>query len=395
MLPRALWARERLLKRQGQEGGHGSLETGYGTITPTLDDQPKETGAHAALTCTGLLGKDWMSKLDDETLISALTIPGTHDSAAYKYSWPFVRTQKLDISQQLDAGIRYFDLRCGIRNDIVEMVHGPSLLGITLGEVLDTMYLWLASHETEALIVQIKQDRPAERSNVHFAEAIWKALTLKPERWRTANTTPALGELRGKIQLLRRFSGPRLHAYGIDVTKWQDNPSRPFTIYTWHGVRLTIQDHYSFPDPESLPSLVTKKGGDVAELLTSAFADPHTGHWYINFVSAYEFNLYYQLTPREIALGGWWAFRWEDGMNLRLRNYLQERGGKRRFGIVAMDFPESGVTDLIDTLIVSNFAKAADSRSWYTLALDLLMFMLVALVLTFVSLIYFGPFSAR
>lgn len=318
-----------------------------------------------------------MAFIDDETLMSALTLPGTHDSAAFTISWPFVQTQKMDVTYQLDAGIRYFDLRCAVRGGVVEMVHGLSYLGITLSTVLDAMYTWLMFHESEAIVVQIKQDRGTEDSDMHFAQAIWKVLHLKPERWRTANTAPALGELRGKIQLLRRFKGPSMHALGIDVSKWQDNPERPFTIHTRHGVNITIQDHYSFSGHESLPHLVTKKGGDVAELLNRASADPTAGHWYINFTSAFEFNLYYQLPPKQVALGGYWGFRWEEGMNLRLRNYLRERPGRRRFGIVAMDFPESGAEDLITTLIQSNFGSRSGGSNKKQLIADALLVLLV------------------
>ncbi|KAK5124744.1 hypothetical protein LTR85_001457 [Meristemomyces frigidus] len=294
--------------------------------------------------------------------------------------------------QQLNAGIRYFDLRCGVRDDVVEMVHGSAFLGITLSMVLDTMYLWLMAHETEALVVQIKQDRRSEQSTVHFAQAIWKCLAEHPERWRTANTTPCLGELRGRIQLLRRFSGPTLHAFGIDVTQWQDNPSRPFTIFTWHEVRITIQDHYSFPDPEALPSLILKKGGDVAELLDRAATDLDPGgHWYINFASAYEFNLYYQLTPREIALGGWSRFRWEPGMNVRLRNYLREHSGKRRFGIIAMDFPESGADDLIEALIRSNLEPKTKVRLSGKAILGGTALLLLTCLIAIGVLLYLGP----
>ncbi len=64
----------------------------------------------------------WMAYIDDEVPIAGLTIPGTHDSAAFTNSWPFVATQKMDLREQLDAGIRYFDFRCGLRKDVIEMV---------------------------------------------------------------------------------------------------------------------------------------------------------------------------------------------------------------------------------------------------------------------------------
>lgn len=378
MLLRMLWARERHLQQVERQRLLADAEKGYGAVVQKGSDSPRRTED------TRPLGQEWMSHLGDDILLSALTIPGTHDSAAFTNAWPFVQTQKMTIIQQLDAGIRYFDLRCGLRDDTVEMVHGSALLGITLSMVLDAMYLWLLSHPTEALVVQIKQDRLSERSTMHFAHAIWKAITLNYRHWRTANTTPTLGELRGKIQLLRRFSGPTLHAYGIDVTQWQDNPSRPFTIDTRHDVQITIQDHYNFPDPTGLPSLIAKKGGDVSELLERAAKNSECGHWFINFTSAYEFNLYYQLPPREIAVGGWWGFRWEDGMNPRIRSYLREHGGKRRYGIIAIDFPESGTDDLITALIWSNFEGSPDirGRCWWELVLEVVALLVFAVLMT-------------
>jgi len=350
------------------------LETGH---RPATSNERKRSGEYSK-DLSQITGATWMSHLPPSTPMSALTIPGTHDSAAYTYSWPFIATQTLDITAQLNAGIRYFDLRCGLRADTLEMVHGQALLGLRLEQVLADMYAFLETHPSEALIAQIKRDRKDENSTVHFAQAIANLISQTPDHWRTANTTPLLGELRSRIQLFRRFESspsqhPPLYAYGIDVSRWQDNPTRPFTIANpAANVSLTIQDHYSFPSALSLPSLIARKGGDVSELLDLASRtynpDPNTPQrqhqWFINFTSAFEFNLYYQITPREIAAGGYWAFRWEDGMNVRLRAYLDSHAdddedaslsSRKRYGIIAMDFPEAGAKDLVSAVLRSNF----------------------------------------
>ena len=325
-------------------------------VSPTNEKITPKAVTHRSQLPRHSLGPKWMSFIDDDTPMSALTIPGTHDSAAFTRSWPFVTTQRMNIRQQLKHGIRYLDFRCGVRNDIVEMVHGPAFLGISLDNVLQTVYQWLGNHPSEALVVQIKQDRKESKSKMHFAQAIFEIISKTSERWRTANTSTTLGELRGRIQLFRRYDGPTLDAYGINVFEWEDNPMKPFTIYTQHGIQLTIQDHYKFPGPTGLPSLVTKKGGDVCELMDTAANDPDPHHWYLNFVSAYEFNIYYQLTPYEVAVGGYWNFKWIEGTNVLLRLYLKEKSGqKRRHGIVAMDYPELATNDLMTALIRSNF----------------------------------------
>ena len=366
---------------QHDEYEYTKLESGLKTTSNT-NTKSQQTSQITSAT--------WMSHLPSSTPMSALTIPGTHDSAAYTYSWPFIATQTLDITAQLNAGIRYFDLRCGLRADVLEMVHGQALLGLRLEQVLAAMYAFLAAHSSEALIAQIKRDRKDEKSTVHFAQAIATLISATPDHWRTANTTPLLGELRSRIQLFRRYEGspssqpphpPLPFAYGIDVSRWQDNPERPFTIaHPTSNVSLTIQDHYSFPSALSLPSLIARKGGDVSELLDWASKsynpDPdqrQQQQWFINFTSAFEFNLYYQITPREIAAGAYWAFRWEDGMNARLRTYLDSHtddddddgsSTKKRYGIIAMDFPEAGAKDLVMTVLRTNFEIREKKGGW-------------------------------
>lgn len=353
---------------------HTSLEKGYEEVpdyeSPT--DDPES------------LGEYWMSRLDDERLMSSLSIPGTHDSAAYTSPWPFVSTQDLGILQQLNSGIRYFDLRVGLRNDVAEMCHGMAFLGLQLSEVLNTMYRFLEVHPGEAIIVQIKQDRKPQQSTVHFSHAIFKHISERRERWRTANTTPTLAELRGRIQLFRRYTGHSLFAYGIDVSQWQDNPQRPFTIYNKLQL-VTVQDHYSFSDPKPLPSLVDSKGGDIATLLERAANDPDLGHWYINFTSAFEINLFFQIPPRSIAVGGYYLLRWIDGINARVEAYLQDRAGGRRFGIVAMDFPELGAAELISLIILSNFEKGNSFRKLLPLAFCCLLLLLLLLLVVVAS----------
>lgn len=222
---------------------------------------------------------DWMGLLDDGTPLPSITIPGTHDSSAFTVSWPFVRTQNLDFLQQLDAGIRYFDLRCATRDNVVEMVHGPTYLGLTLESVFETMYTWLGNHPSEALVVQIKKDQRGRRSKLPMSQAVFSMIASRPERWRTENTVPLLGMLRGKIQLFRRFEDENLDSFGLDVTVWADNRPKPFTIRTHHGVQITIQDHYNFTNPQPLPSVISRKGGNIRNLLYRAASDSDPNHW--------------------------------------------------------------------------------------------------------------------
>lgn len=341
------------------------------TSKDALDTKHRESYTQARQ--TGLYGQTydgacWMSQLSDDCLLSDLSIPGTHDSAAYTYNVPFIVTQRLDIRQQLDLGVRYFDLRCGLRNDILEMVHGPTLLGLHLEDVLQVMYDWLSTHAKEGLIVQLKKDRGDVNSTAPFSQAVTSMIQSHTEHWRTANDTPMLGQVRGKIQLFRRFRAPSIGCFGIDVSKWQDNPSIPFTIRVDHGIRITVQDHYDYIEPVQLSALVKQKMTEVTGLLKSA--REHTANdWFINYTSALEFNWSYRYPPRNIAEGGWSNFRRVQGINDSLHEVLLHRSGLVRYGIIAMDFPDS-TSALVLSIVMSNFGTQNDL--WYTQRLKLL-----------------------
>ncbi|WP_431820653.1 hypothetical protein [Burkholderia sp. F1] len=65
--------------------------------------------------------------------LSAITLPGTHDSGCYMESMPLLgrmaRTQTADMAAQLAGGIRYFDLRPAIAgNGTYWTYHGPGPL---------------------------------------------------------------------------------------------------------------------------------------------------------------------------------------------------------------------------------------------------------------------------
>lgn len=356
----------------------------------------------------------WMSKIPDDTLLSALSIPGTHDSAAYHSIWPFVCTQKLDIIQQLNSGIRYFDLRCGLRNGEIEMVHGRALLGLKLPDILTLLYTWLLSHPSEGIIAQIKQDRAPESSTQSFTTVLWSVLDTHPQFWRTFPTTPLMSELRGKIQLFRRFHGPPYR--GIDVSKWTDNPAKPFTIHTWSGVSVTIQDHYNPVSPAPLPEFIAAKGADVAGLLERAGRDGDEAHWYINFASAYEINLWYQIPPQRVAMGGYWDFTWVVGINPRLCQYLKtrrddgvgtrtgckgwrellrglwtkEKGTRVRTGVLMMDFPEQ-VPELITTVIEMNYDRKGKKTGWMQPVHFMAFFLLLVFLGGAILVLVHGP----
>ena len=77
--------------------------------TPAL---AHETTAYSHESTIGLTSTDWMKPLSDATRLSELSIPGTHDSGAYRWGGTtsqeaeYVLTQSMNLAEQLKSGIR-------------------------------------------------------------------------------------------------------------------------------------------------------------------------------------------------------------------------------------------------------------------------------------------------
>lgn len=81
---------------------------------------------------------NWQSALNNDTLATELSIPGTHDSAAYQtphighkiFTSMVWKTQDEDIATQLVMGIRFFDVRVRCEEgEGISLCHGSVYLG--------------------------------------------------------------------------------------------------------------------------------------------------------------------------------------------------------------------------------------------------------------------------
>ncbi|KAJ7223391.1 PLC-like phosphodiesterase [Mycena pura] len=272
----------------------------------------------------------WMNHLNSNLYMSQLSLPGTHDSGSVT-SIPYTETQFLSITQQLDAGIRVFDLRCGLIRDVLWMVHGDAPIFTTLQQLLHEMYNWLlsANHQGEALVVSIKQDADTHFSNIEFDQAVYEVLQLGEQKqyWVTNATIPQLGQVRGKIQLLRRYSAgyntttSTDYRIGIDASGWPNNT--PLGNITIPGVgTLWIEDHYNYDDVSDFADVVANKTGYVEAALAFAVFGGVPNNWHISFTTASNFP-YHQ--PSGIALGGVnlvYPFEYVVGVNFNLVAYI-------------------------------------------------------------------------
>lgn len=181
-------------------------------------------------------GPCWMSYVDDSKYLDELSIPGTHDSGTCSVDNDTepqssqVKCQQDYIPTQLLEGIRYFDIRLG-KGDDPGIDHGDFYLFkkdgyyLHLSDVIGYFKTFLSENPREALIMLASRGND-EATDDSVTTAFAKVMGDNPDLFYTSSHVPTLGEVRGKIVLLRRFrlAGNSVsdHTWGLDLTEWDD-----------------------------------------------------------------------------------------------------------------------------------------------------------------------------
>ena len=181
-------------------------------------------------------GPCWMSHVDDDKYLDELSIPGTHDSGTCSVDNDTepqssqVKCQQDYIPTQLLEGIRYFDIRLGKGND-PGICHGDFYLFkkdgyyLHLSDAIGYFKTFLSENPIEALIMLASRGND-EATDDSVTTAFAKVMADNPDLFYTSSRVPTLGEVRGKIVLLRRFrldgNSVSGHTWGLDLTEWDD-----------------------------------------------------------------------------------------------------------------------------------------------------------------------------
>eukprot|EP01091_Cochliopodium_minus_P013016 TRINITY_DN4082_c0_g1_i1.p1 TRINITY_DN4082_c0_g1~~TRINITY_DN4082_c0_g1_i1.p1 ORF type:complete len:400 (-),score=106.83 TRINITY_DN4082_c0_g1_i1:72-1271(-) len=146
----------------------------------------------------------WMEYIDDKESVSHLSIPGTHDSASYGIkniiSKLVSETQKLNIEESLNNGVRFLDIRVRLIDNYLVCHHGITYLNKNLDDVLNMISNFLKNNPKECVLMRIKKEHHDEKSNMTF-EGSFKVhyVEKRPGLFFQEERVPTLGEVRGKI----------------------------------------------------------------------------------------------------------------------------------------------------------------------------------------------------
>lgn len=115
--------------------------------------------------------QDWMAQLPDETPLNKLSIPGTHDTGAL-YGGRICETQSWTIKEQLNAGIRFFDIRCRRAGTVFAIHHGLCFQNIYFSNVMDDIAEFFANSPGETILMRVKEEHYPIAGSESF-QKIW------------------------------------------------------------------------------------------------------------------------------------------------------------------------------------------------------------------------------
>ena len=221
-----------------------------------------------------------MKYVDNSKFLDELSIPGTHDSGTCSVDNDTepqssqAKCQQDYIPTQLLEGIRYFDIRLGKNDENGDpgIDHGACYLlkkdgnFMHLSDVIGYFNTFLSENPTEALIMLVSRGN-GEATNESLTTAFGKVLDENPDLFYTSSRIPTLGEVRGKIVLLRRFglagNSVSSHTWGLDLTQWDDK----IAAHTDSTSMCLVRDERGFE--------AVGKTGDEEPYCTKVYAQDH------------------------------------------------------------------------------------------------------------------------
>jgi len=159
---------------------------------------------------------DWMAKIPDEVNVTQLFLPGTHDTVALS-GGSLAQCQSWTLAEQLNAGLRAFDIRAKHEEDALPIYHGIIRMETDFDAAVDDMENFLEQHPTELILVRIKREGESGEHHSDFNEAILSKFKHS-EYWHTkCPEWKSLGEMRGKIVPVAIGSAMKLYRHALDV----------------------------------------------------------------------------------------------------------------------------------------------------------------------------------
>ena len=318
----------------GDEGGNeGGTSGGDHGGSGDQGDQPKPQ----------ITANSWMTAIDDDTKIALLTIPATHDAATSTCS-AAGKCQALTISEQLEHGVRAFDLRPTMDNNstLGNIYHSILDTGVSMGNAMEYFDSFLKAHPGEGIIVimryeserQIFGSIAEDNYKTAMKNFLWDS-QIYLARMAAFNKSMTMKDLRGKILIISRNDLSPVSTFETAYTQWSHSNSvgEALQIYGTGGLgRIYVQDMYSAEKNgnSSEADFLAKKKELVCKLLdiTVPFREHEQNNWVINYCSGYAGSSFASDSYAKNAAS----------TNPAALEHIKAHTGKGFTGIVMMDY---------------------------------------------------------
>ncbi|XP_077984788.1 1-phosphatidylinositol phosphodiesterase-like [Glandiceps talaboti] len=261
---------------------------------------------------------DWMKGVPDDTLVSNLSIPGTHASiSCYGMN---IECQHWPLQSQLEAGIRFIDIGCRHYKNGLPIHEVTNFQYATLSRVFREVVAHLKRYNSETIVVHLREEAIWQLNTRSVEDTLDEYITdsgAQVHNFRKHTSCAVqLGEVRGKMILL------------LDFEETKKDPS-----ISAFGKRSRLR---SLSDVD-----VGKKWDDIkTHLYKATSGEPTTT--FLTFLGG-SCGFHSQPSPFAVA----------SKINEHLLKFIggfSEKEGQR-LGIVAMDFPTE---DVVKSIIKTN-----------------------------------------
>lgn len=113
----------------------------------------------------GIDNSAWMANLKDDVLINEIVMPGSHDAGSYKMVW-LGETQQFAIDEQLQMGVRYFDIRVNKKEDKYVIFHSI-INGVKFLPILESIKNFIINNPTEVLLLDFQHFQGNSQNGVY------------------------------------------------------------------------------------------------------------------------------------------------------------------------------------------------------------------------------------
>ena len=260
---------------------------------------------------------NWMKKIDDNTLINDISLPGTHDSGATHSIFDVAgKCQDISIKSQLNIGVRFFDLRLQLIEDEFHIVHSFVKQNLKFNSVMEDLSEFIKKYSSEFIIISIKEEESSVNSTLSFQEAFDRDIKKYEDIISLETKMPeTIKDARGKIHLMSRFNVD----YGIPAYfGWHDSTS-------FEMGDVYVQDNYCITD-------IDEKKNDILKAIE--YSKTHSDKLVLNFTSCYLDNA----VPPSYA--GTTALSINPWLKKQLSN-------EKNLGIMVCDFISDDLTKII------------------------------------------------